>query len=167
MNFSLAIGSDGNLYSWGDNDGGQLGNGTQSEIGTPEAVDLAPGVTPTAISAGGDVSLAIGSDGNLYSWGINQFGQVGNGTINNMQCSPEVITLAPDGTPRAISAGANFASAIGSDGSVYTWATTCSASVAPVPPWNTQSPRRSPWAPVSPPWLSRPAMAGTSRSRSV
>ena len=51
--FSLAIGSDGNLYGWGSNGYGEVGNGTLSIAqSTPEVITLAPSVTPTAISAG-------------------------------------------------------------------------------------------------------------------
>ena len=60
---SLAIGSDGRLYAWGDNDYGQLGDGTTTGHHTPEAITLAPGVTPTAVAAGDYQGLAIGSGG--------------------------------------------------------------------------------------------------------
>ena len=55
--YSLAIGSNGDLYAWGDNNVGQLGDGTGVKKNSPEMITLAPDVTPTAIAAGGDDEL--------------------------------------------------------------------------------------------------------------
>ena len=60
---SLAIGSDGKLQRLGGNSNGQVGDGTTTDHDSPEAITLATGVTPTAIAAGGEHSLAIGSTG--------------------------------------------------------------------------------------------------------
>jgi alpha-tubulin suppressor-like RCC1 family protein len=117
---TLAIGSDGRLYAWGDNDQGELGDGTTTERDSPEAITLAAGVTPTAIAAGYYHSLAIGSDGNLYAWGYNEIGQLGDGTTTEHD-SPEVITLASGVTPTEISAVYYHSMAIGSDGNLYAW----------------------------------------------
>ena len=80
--FELAIGSNHELYSWGGDQDGQLGDGGSTEQNSPEEISLAPGVTPTAIAAGTLAGFAIGSDGNLYSWGLNTYGQLGNGTTD-------------------------------------------------------------------------------------
>ena len=95
---NLAIGSDDNLYAWGDNFNGQLGDGTNIQKDSPELITLAPGVKPAAVAAGLFDSLAIGSDGNLYAWGANYVGQLGDGTTTN-EYSPELITLAPASSP--------------------------------------------------------------------
>jgi hypothetical protein len=116
----LAIGSDGNLYAWGDNSNGQLGDGTTTGHDSPEVVTLADGVKPTAISAGVLNNLAVGSDGKLYAWGYNGDGELGDGSTTD-QDSPEVITLAAGVTPTGMSAGADFSLAIGSDGNLYAW----------------------------------------------
>src|SRR5580692_3738492 len=54
------------LYSWGYNINGQLGNGTNTNSATPIKVLLPAGVTATKAAAGADFSLAVGSDGKLY-----------------------------------------------------------------------------------------------------
>src|SRR5580704_12337958 len=110
----------GALYAWGDNSAGELGDGTTTQHDSPEAVTLATGVTATAVSAGIGFSLAIGSDGNLYAWGSNTKGQLGDGTTTQ-HTSPEVITLATGIKPAAISAGERDGLAIGSDGKLYAW----------------------------------------------
>jgi hypothetical protein len=121
---SLAIGSDGNLYAWGANAYGQVGDGSRTDRLHPEPITLAQGVNPTAISAGYDHSLAVGSDGELYVWGLNIYGELGDGTSSS-HLRPEVITLAPGINPTAISAGYDDSVAIGSDGQSYAWGDNC------------------------------------------
>ncbi len=118
--YSLAIGSDGNLYAWGDNYAGQLGNGSSAQSNVPTIVSLPAGVTPMAIAAGFEHSLASGSDGNLYAWGSNNNGQLGTG--NTTSSHVPVTVLLPVGvTATAIAAGSSHSLAIGSDGVLYSW----------------------------------------------
>ena len=119
--FSLAIGSDGNLYSWGFNFQGELGDNTYDDKNIPELIHLSAGVTPVAISAGALHSLAIGSDGNLYAWGSDVYGQLGDGIPIFARNVPELIHLSAGVTPTAISAGTDASLAIGSDGNLYAW----------------------------------------------
>ena len=122
----LALGSDGNLYSWGDNSTGQLGDGTNTSSGMSYALRKvimpADGTKFTRISAGFDFSLAMGTDGNLYSWGNNTYGQLGNNTLSYRQATPSKVNL-PTGVPKftQISAGTNHSLALGSDGNLYSW----------------------------------------------
>ena len=126
----FAIGSDGNLYAWGDNEYGQLGDGTTTSSDTPVVVSLPVGVTPTAIAAGCDNAYAIGSDGNVYAWGEAEVGQLGDGSSSGpLQCNSEVpvqlaepcattpvrVSLPPGVTATAIATGSDNAYAIGSD----------------------------------------------------
>ena len=116
----LVIGSDGQLYSWGDNSFGQVGDGTTVNRPTPEVVTLAPGVTPVSVAAGQNHSLAVGSDGHLYAWGYNGWGQLGDGTTTSVS-APEPIALPGGATPRQIGAGDNQSFAAASDGRLYGW----------------------------------------------
>jgi alpha-tubulin suppressor-like RCC1 family protein len=117
---SLVIGSNGLLYAWGLGTDGQLGNGTTTTSSAPVQVSLPPGVVPVAVAAGNDHSLALGSNGTLYAWGYNGFGQLGNGTTTN-EDSPVAVTFPSGVTATAVSAGTNFSVALGSDGNVYAW----------------------------------------------
>ena len=119
-NHSLVIGSDRQLYAWGENGSGQLGNGTTNNSSTPIVITLSGGVSPAAISTGYTHNLAIGSNGQLYAWGYNQYGQLGNGTTNSYP-SPLIVNLPGGITPTAIAAGGNHSLAIGSNGRLYTW----------------------------------------------
>ncbi|WP_445339114.1 RCC1 domain-containing protein [Bifidobacterium sp. ESL0822] len=105
---SLALGSDGNLYSWGLNDCEQLGRDTGSA-----KYDVKPGKVPTPagaaqfteVSAGYSHSLAIGSDGNLYSWGQNKYGELGRPTSGKYDRSPGMVAFPEDPKPVNVSFG--------------------------------------------------------------
>ena len=116
-----AIGSDGNLYSWGLNADGQLGDGTTNNSDTPVLVSMPTGVTAKAITGGGAFAHIIGSDGNLYGWGLGTSGQLGVNTVDGMATTPVLVTLASGVTPSAISDNLHTGYAIGSDGNVYAW----------------------------------------------
>ena len=117
-----AIGSNGNLYAWGTGALGELGNGsTTNPETTPVTVSLPNGVTPKAIAAGAATGYAIGSDGNLYAWGYGPAGELGNGTTTLIQSTPVTVWLPAGVTAKAITAGADSAYAIGSNGNLYAW----------------------------------------------
>ncbi len=131
---SLAAGSDGNAYAWGNNYYGQLGNGTNgtgsSYRNTPAMVGKPAGApadfTYVQVSAGGDHSLAVGSDGNAWAWGYNNSGQLGNGTTSYSGQSTPVKVGKPADAPAnftylQVSAGWQHSLALGSDGNAYAW----------------------------------------------
>ncbi len=118
--FSLAVGSDGKLYAWGDNSDGELGNGTTNSSTTPVVVSMPAGVTATAVAAGADHSVALGSNGSVYDWGNNGFGQLGNGTTTDAH-SPIKVTLPAGVTPIAVGAGQFMTETLASNGDVYAW----------------------------------------------
>ena len=128
LGFSLAVGSDGNAYAWGDNTYGQLGDGTKTSQITPVIVrkpeDAPADFTYVQVSAGYQHSLALGSDGYAYTWGDNTYGQLGDGTTS--QRITPVKVGKPAGAPAdftyvQVSAGCNHSLALGSDGYAYTW----------------------------------------------
>ena len=95
--FSLAVGSDGNAYAWGNNSCGQLGDGTRTSRTTPVMVkepdpktsaDVPADLAYVQVSAGYEHSLAVGSDGYAYAWGDNYRGQLGNNTRGNSSNAP-------------------------------------------------------------------------------
>ena len=126
--YSLAVGSDGNAYAWGNNKFGQLGIGTTARQNTPVPVpkpaDAPTDFTYVQVVAGGYHSLAIGSDGYVYAWGLNDHGQLGNNTKSNS--STPVRVHGPGNTGEGlkaiqVAAGAWNSMALAADGTVYTW----------------------------------------------
>jgi alpha-tubulin suppressor-like RCC1 family protein len=88
---SLFLKSDGSLWGMGNNQFGQLGDGSfSSRTSTPEQI-VATNVT--AIEAGAYYSLFLKSDGSLWGMGTNNFGQLGDGTYTTAN-RPEQILAA-------------------------------------------------------------------------
>ncbi len=113
---SLALLSDGVVKAWGDNEFGQLGDGTTTNRDEPVQVQGLSKVV--AISAGGDHSLALLSDGMVMAWGDNEFGQLGDGATTNRDLPVEVKGLSG---VIAISAGGDHSLALLSSGVVKAW----------------------------------------------
>lgn len=91
--FSLALKSDGTVAAWGVNIEGQLGDGTNS-AGSFVPVRVLSLSRVTAVAAGGYHSLAATSDGTLWTWGYNAYGQLGDGTTSNQEVPVQVSSVA-------------------------------------------------------------------------
>jgi uncharacterized repeat protein (TIGR01451 family) len=95
---SLALTSAGAVWAWGNDGNGQLGNGTEGTPGslafssTPvQVIGLAGAV---AVAAGNFHSLALKSDGTVWVWGSNAYGQLGNGTYTDSVVPIQVSGLS-------------------------------------------------------------------------
>jgi len=119
-NHSLALKSDGSVWAWGDNNYGQLGDGSVTYRKAPVAVSgLGAGSMVTALSAGRYHSLALKSDGTVWAWGDNYYGQLGDGTNIQRKTPVKVTGLAG---VKAIDAGDYHSLAIKTaDGTVWGW----------------------------------------------
>ena len=129
---TCAILDDGSVRCWGYGAAGRLGYGNTSNVGdrqTPASagpVDLGPGHTAKAISAGGAHTCAILDDGSVECWGYGGNGQLGYGNTRNVgdvQTPGSVgpVDLGPGRSAVAISAGAAHTCAILDNGSVECW----------------------------------------------
>ncbi|BDR53795.1 hypothetical protein KIM372_17020 [Bombiscardovia nodaiensis] len=122
---SVAIGSDGNTYAWGQNSVGQLGNedSANASQSQPVRVHAPAGVHFLSISAGYWHTLAIGSDGKAYAWGFNGGGRLGVGdTANKTKPTPLNTDNLPAGARfTCVSGGGWHSSAIDSNGTAYAW----------------------------------------------
>ena len=107
------------LLAWGWNYWGELGDGSKVMRKTP--VWVAPLLNAKKIVGGGTGwawTLALSSDGTVWSWGENQSGQLGNGIFGDRSIPGRVGSLA---NVVDIAAGSNHGLAVRSDGSVWRW----------------------------------------------
>jgi alpha-tubulin suppressor-like RCC1 family protein len=114
--FSLALLKDGTVVAWGENELGQLGNGTTTNSRVPVAVKELSGAT--AIAAGRRHSLALLNDGTVVAWGENNSGQLGNGTETKSNVPVAVKGLSG---ASAIAAGDGHSMALLSGSAVKAW----------------------------------------------
>ncbi len=100
---------EGKIYTWGDNSNGALGNGKGQalEVGSgqyqykPTEITLPESVVPTFISCGQLFTTLIDTEGALYGWGTNRWGQLGNYVDEtNMTFEPSPIQLGVPAPPK-------------------------------------------------------------------
>jgi alpha-tubulin suppressor-like RCC1 family protein len=142
---TCAINADGKLYCWGENDSGQVGNGTLgfdckypvliedpstlscsgllgSETVIAVSVGASPNDTPEGESSGRTHVCAINADDKLYCWGDNTFGQLGDGQSGGSL--PRLVgdsgTLNGRGVVQ-VSAGYSFTCAINTESLLFCW----------------------------------------------
>ena len=109
---------DGNLFTWGRGDSGQLGTNAATNKSTP-VTTFAGGTNWKQVSSGRQTSAAIKSDGTLWIWGYGLNGQLGINQYTNI--STPVTTFAGGTNWKQVSAGAFHSAAIKTDGTLWTW----------------------------------------------
>ena len=90
---TVAILANGSVWAWGDNDRGQLGDGTRVSSEIPLRVDVPKGVTFVKVSSGGYASYAIDSSGRLWAWGDNGSGQLGTRSGSGIATRPVSVDI--------------------------------------------------------------------------
>lgn len=113
---SMALTSDGIVWSWSLNNGGQLGEGSDGNRHFPQKIELPKKIAE--ISCGGFHSLALSVDGSVYAWGFNDGGQCGDSTFENRNLPVKVHV---NEKVKKISAGMGHSLALLDDGRVFAW----------------------------------------------
>lgn len=124
-NHTLALKQNGELWVWGHNGQGQLGNGTIASSYVPETVelppdpDLPPGSKWVAVVGGTTHTLALASNGSLWAWGHNNNGELGINSTAYRRLTPKRVGSGTDWV--SISANGSHSMARKTDGSLWSW----------------------------------------------
>jgi alpha-tubulin suppressor-like RCC1 family protein len=121
---TCAVSNNGALWCWGENSDGQIGDGSQANRKKPVQVETtASGESlgeVTDACTGALHTCAQTTDGSVWCWGSNEFGQLGNATQKDER---RPVRVAIDGAVAqgSLSCGANHTCAIANDGSLQCW----------------------------------------------
>ncbi|MGB8169262.1 MAG: choice-of-anchor tandem repeat GloVer-containing protein [Chthoniobacteraceae bacterium] len=115
---SAAIEPDGTLWLWGSNSNGQLGIGSSDGGQHPVPTQPAPGTTWVSVATGNIHTAAIRSDGTLWTWGYNFYGQLGDGTTTQR---PSPVQVGTDTNWVMVAAGYFHTIALKADGTLWAW----------------------------------------------
>jgi alpha-tubulin suppressor-like RCC1 family protein len=128
---ALAVGDEhscavvaGQIYCWGRNGHGQLGNNSTTDSSAPAPVDtngVLAGKTVTTITAGETHSCGV-AEGRAYCWGSNSAGQLGNDSVvdSAVPVAVETSGVLAGKAVTAITAGYRHSCAV-ADGKAYCW----------------------------------------------
>ena len=123
---SVGMTTSGQVYAWGLNDVGQLGDGTTANKPIPTLISFPAGETIKDVFAGQYHTFAVTTNGLVYAWGRNDYGQLGDGTKTN-RSTPTLISFTNlnelnDGeTIRNVVADQEHSFAVTTTGRVYSW----------------------------------------------
>lgn len=115
----IALKSDGTVWTWGNNEYGQLGDGSVSCAYEPINVTALNGKDIVSVHAGEYHSIALTRDGEVYTWGHNDYGQLGLGNASIVVSTPQKVESLPEIV--SISAGKQHTMVLGADGYVYSF----------------------------------------------
>lgn len=118
--FALGVRSDGTLWGWGINGVGQLGNGSTANSATP--VQIASGMNKvwSDVKAGSAHAMALATDGSVWTWGSNTYGQLGDGTKSERH-APVQAAAGLGKKWSKIGVGYDHSLALASDGTLWAW----------------------------------------------
>ncbi|WP_341283107.1 fibronectin type III domain-containing protein [Paenibacillus sp. FSL H8-0537] len=117
-NQMMYVKADGSLWGWGNNNSGQLGDGTTNAKTTATQVPDVSGIVNVA--TGYAHTLALKEDGTVWAWGDNTFGSLGTGDKVS-QKKPKQVTGLTDVIAVAANGNGYSSYALKKDGTVWTW----------------------------------------------
>jgi alpha-tubulin suppressor-like RCC1 family protein len=112
---SAAVKPDGTVWAWGDNQFGEIGDGTTIDRRTPRQTRVVSNMVSVACGSG--FTVALKADGTVWSWGRNNVGQLGGGELSG-RTTPDQISLT---NIVSIAAGSFGGYALRNDGVVFAW----------------------------------------------
>ncbi|XP_008552683.1 probable E3 ubiquitin-protein ligase HERC4 isoform X2 [Microplitis demolitor] len=119
---TLAINEWGQLFSWGCNSDGQLGLSSYVPIQeTPRMVKSLATSTVIQVSCGYKHAIALTNNGQLYSWGLNDEGQLGLGPEVKIEHKPQLIKSLGAVPIAYIACGGYHTIVVSKSGAIYAW----------------------------------------------
>jgi alpha-tubulin suppressor-like RCC1 family protein len=117
---SVALRADGTVWAWGRNGFGALGLGAIDDEPHPRPAPV-PGLAGVVdVATGRDHVLALRADGTVWAWGLNENGQVGDGTSGGPdRASPAAVAGLADAV--AVYANGSTSFALKADGTLWGW----------------------------------------------
>jgi len=119
---TIVLHADGSVWTWGNDGYGQLGDGTVNpDSPTPTKVSALDSQTITEIAAGRYYSIALDNNADVWTWGRDQDGQLGDGTVNPDNPTPTKVSALDSQTITEIAAGRYHSIALDSEYHIWTW----------------------------------------------
>jgi alpha-tubulin suppressor-like RCC1 family protein len=118
--FTAAIKNNGTCWTWGENNDGQLGDETTDNKSSPVQT-IAGGTDWKQISCGDNHMLAIKNDGTCWTWGRNNYGQLGDETTDDRSSPVQTVAYGTDW--KQVDGGQDHSAAIKNDGTCWVWGT--------------------------------------------
>ena len=125
---AAALTTDDQVFTWGKNTYGQLGNGTTVNLGAPQNITenftLAEGETIEKVSVGSSHNLAYTNENRVFGWGLNSSGKVGDGTTTQRNTPVDItanFSLGVGENVIDVAAGTDASFVITDQGRVFSW----------------------------------------------
>lgn len=119
---ALAITLDGKIFSWGEGEDGKLGHGNRLTLDKPRMIETLKTKRVRDVACGSAHSAAITSQGELYTWGLGEYGRLGHGD-NNTLLKPKLVQKLVGQRVVQVACGSRDAQTLclTEDGTVYSW----------------------------------------------
>ncbi|TNM87599.1 hypothetical protein fugu_005820 [Takifugu bimaculatus] len=119
---AMALTVDGKVFSWGEGDDGKLGHFSRMNCDKPRLIEALKTKRIRDIACGSSHSAAITSSGELYSWGLGEYGRLGHGD-NATQLRPKLVKVLLGHRVIQVACGSRDAQtlALTDEGLVFSW----------------------------------------------
>ncbi|KAL3277032.1 hypothetical protein HHI36_012394 [Cryptolaemus montrouzieri] len=119
---AMALTLDGKVFSWGEGEDGKLGHGNRLNLDKPRMIEALRSKKIREIACGSSHSAAITSNGELYTWGLGEYGRLGHGD-NVTQLKPRMVKALAGHRVVQVACGSRDAQtlALTDEGLVFSW----------------------------------------------
>lgn len=119
---AMAITLDGKIFSWGEGEDGKLGHGNRLTLEKPKMIETLKTKRIRDIACGSAHSAAITSQGELYTWGLGEYGRLGHGDESTL-LKPKLVQKLVGQRVVQVACGSRDAQTLclTEDGTVYSW----------------------------------------------